>query len=114
MKHTLLPSELYQRSVATRKHTTYFPRIMSEITQNQLDEIVAAAEPYVIKECTSHHLACECREAALAALLNEVMLAHANPNDPDYNECDKSPCQWCQIARWLTDPRHLTSTPNQP
>lgn len=31
-------------------------------------------------------------------LLREVMETHADPVSSDYNECDKSRCQWCEDA----------------
>lgn len=36
-------------------------------------------------------------------LLNEVMRSHADPDSPDYNECDKDPCAWCTEAKELID-----------
>lgn len=33
-------------------------------------------------------------------LLTEVMDNHADPDNPDYNGCDKDPCMWCTSARW--------------
>lgn len=32
-------------------------------------------------------------------LIREVMQWHANPEATEYNECEKSPCRWCEIAK---------------
>jgi hypothetical protein len=32
-------------------------------------------------------------------LLQEVIDEHKDPTNPAYNECDKSPCAWCQNAQ---------------
>jgi hypothetical protein len=37
-------------------------------------------------------------------LLREVMQSHADPTDPNYNQCDTSPCQWCEDAKKLIGP----------
>ena len=34
----------------------------------------------------------------LRDLLKEIILNHSDPNNPDYNECDKEPCAWCLSA----------------
>jgi hypothetical protein len=48
--------------------------------------------------CTTHHYACACREESFKELLCEVMRAHADPDNPEYNECDIEPCEWCTRA----------------
>ena len=35
----------------------------------------------------------------LRDLLAEVAMIHADPENPDYNECDVSPCAWCESAK---------------
>jgi sulfite reductase beta subunit-like hemoprotein len=35
---------------------------------------------------------------ALRRLVGEVMGWHADPDSPDYNACDTSPCDWCRRA----------------
>ena len=35
----------------------------------------------------------------LRDLLAEVVMIHADPENPDYNECDVSPCAWCESAK---------------
>lgn len=37
--------------------------------------------------------------AALRELVNEVIRDHADDSSGFYNECDKSPCQWCAEAK---------------
>lgn len=32
-------------------------------------------------------------------LLVEVLMIHADPENPGYNECDVAPCAWCESAR---------------
>lgn len=54
-----------------------------------------------MKECVTHHHACDCREAAFAELLREVMRTHADKNSSEYNECDKARCNWCERASVL-------------
>ena len=39
----------------------------------------------------------------LRDLLAEVVMIHADPANPDYNECDVSPCAWCESARVYID-----------
>ena len=51
--------------------------------------------------CTTHHKACACRELIMADLLKDIMQAHADPNDLDYNECDVEMCLWCSKAQEL-------------
>lgn len=38
---------------------------------------------------------------SLESLVREVMFWHADPESPNYNECDKSPCEWCSNASGL-------------
>ena len=40
-----------------------------------------------------------------APLLKEVVLSHADPDDPSYNECEKpnSLCAWCEDAQPIID-----------
>ena len=52
----------------------------------------------MVTSCTTHHHACDCREEELKELLGEVMRAHADPDNPEYNECDVEPCEWCTRA----------------
>lgn len=59
------------------------------------------------KRCTTHHHACDCRERAFRELIEEVLLWHSDPELPEYNECDKYPCMWCENARLLL-PETLT------
>ncbi len=33
-------------------------------------------------------------------LLREILTEHADPQSPNYNECDTDPCEWCVNARW--------------
>jgi hypothetical protein len=39
--------------------------------------------------------------ASMARLISEVMRWHSDPESCDYNECDKSKCQWCETASRL-------------
>jgi len=34
----------------------------------------------------------------ITALLKEVMRQHADPEAPEYNECDTAQCNWCERA----------------
>jgi hypothetical protein len=40
-------------------------------------------------------------------LLTDILAAHADPNNPDYNECETedTQCQWCQSAAALYPPQ---------
>jgi len=53
------------------------------------------------RRCTTHYYACDCREAIMRQLLGEIMSEHSDPDDPNYNECDLDPCQWCIEAQAL-------------
>ena len=61
-----------------------------------------------MKECITHHFACDCREAAFKELLLEVMQSHADPRSSDYQDCGNYPCLWCQKAAELLN---LTPSP---
>jgi hypothetical protein len=54
-----------------------------------------------MKNCVTHHYACDCREALIKELLEEIVYIHGNPNEFGYNECDKpgEQCDWCRKAR---------------
>lgn len=56
------------------------------------------------RRCTSHHHACDCREAEMSDLLSEIMEGHADPQYSEYNNCDDDPCMWCQRAAALLPP----------
>jgi hypothetical protein len=51
--------------------------------------------------CTTHHFACACREKEFRDLLEDVMRDHSDPTTCFYNECEKSPCEWCVKAKRL-------------
>ena len=44
-------------------------------------------------------------------LLREVMVLHRSADSPEYNECDKSPCMWCEIAAKIMTPNLNSPTP---
>lgn len=56
-----------------------------------------------MKECVTHHHACDCREEKTTGLLVEIMRQHADPDDDQYNECDLKLCAWCEEAERLID-----------
>ncbi len=58
-------------------------------------------------ECTTHHHACKCREAAFRELLEDIMRCHAYPNSGEYRECDKDLCEWCEKAAQLIGPLEM-------
>ena len=35
----------------------------------------------------------------LRELLQEIIDVHADPDNPEYNGCDKDPCMWCVSAK---------------
>jgi hypothetical protein len=35
----------------------------------------------------------------LRNLLSEIIDSHADPDNPDYNQCDIDPCAWCESAK---------------
>lgn len=51
--------------------------------------------------CSTHHLACDCRETAFRVLLQEVIWWHSDPDLAEYNGCDTDPCLWCVSAKLL-------------
>ena len=43
--------------------------------------------------------------AVMVELIREVMGWHCDPDSPEYNECEREPCYWCeQAARVLHKP----------
>lgn len=44
------------------------------------------------------------RDAEIESLLREVMRQHADPDAPEYNECDTAPCNWCERAVRIIGP----------
>ena len=44
------------------------------------------------------------RDAEINSLLREVMQQHADPDAPEYNQCDTEPCNWCERAAKLIRP----------
>ena len=40
---------------------------------------------------------------AARELLREVVWLHSDPDSPEYNECDKAECNWCERAKKLFD-----------
>lgn len=51
------------------------------------------------------------RPISLRNLLSEIIDSHADPDNPDYNQCDIDPCAWCWSATAhidaMNDPRPL-------
>ena len=39
----------------------------------------------------------------LIPLVSEVMANHRDPQSGEYNECEKSPCMWCDLAQKAID-----------
>ena len=39
----------------------------------------------------------------LIPLVEEVMANHRDPQSGEYNECEKSPCMWCDLAQKAID-----------
>lgn len=37
-------------------------------------------------------------------LLQEVMQSHCDPESPEYNECEKAQCRWCELAQSICGP----------
>jgi len=55
----------------------------------------------------------------LRELLSEIIYSHADPGNPDYNECDIDLCGWCwsakaHIAEMPTDKKSLTVQGDEP
>ena len=72
--------------------------------------LAAVVQPRLVRRCVSHHFACDCREAAFAELLKDVMQLHSDPNGAQYNECDTAPCSWCEEAKRLMLHGHPDTT----
>lgn len=72
-----------------------------EFNRTRLSDAAWAETEHSARECITHHHACDCRERAFRELISEVMLWHSDPESADYNECDKTPCMWCENARKL-------------
>jgi hypothetical protein len=75
--------------------------------------LAAVVQPRLVRRCVSHHFACDCREAAFAELLKDVMQLHSDPNGAQYNKCDTAPCSWCEEAKRLMLHGHPDTTPAQ-
>ena len=54
-----------------------------------------------MKECITHHFACDCREERFRVLLMDTIMAHSTPDNGNYNWCDEEPCEWCVEAKSL-------------
>ena len=39
----------------------------------------------------------------LIPLVKEVMSNHRDPQSGEYNECESSPCMWCDLAQKVVD-----------
>jgi hypothetical protein len=72
--------------------------------------LAAVVQPRLVRRCVSHHFACDCREAAFAELLKDVMQLHCDPNGAQYNKCDTAPCSWCEEAKRLMLHGHPDTT----
>ena len=57
-----------------------------------------------MKTCTTHHFACDCREAKFKELLQDVMDSHSSTDNGAYNACEIDPCSWCIQAGELIGP----------
>jgi hypothetical protein len=47
-------------------------------------------------------------------LLSEVMGQHADPEAPEYNECDKARCNWCERAAKVLEMLEILAVPKEP
>jgi hypothetical protein len=47
----------------------------------------------------------------LASLCEEIRCAHRDPDDDDYNECEKDECAWCSDSRTAIDQLRLRVAP---
>lgn len=56
-----------------------------------------------IRKLTMQQRDNELRLAVLSALVKEVATQHRDPNSPEYNECDKGECLWCEAARMASN-----------
>lgn len=59
------------------------------------------SKPPFADKCVTHHYACDCREAKFRELLEDVIHAHIDLGSANYNDCENSPCMWCQEAKLL-------------
>ena len=50
----------------------------------------------------------------LIPLVKEVMSNHRDPQSGEYNECESSPCMWCDIAQKAIDAARVKETNNAP
>lgn len=69
------------------------------ISRNELRGCVdRAIEHALSSSCGVGWLFPEVREK-VRTLLTEIIQLHADPNAPEYNECDKQQCYWCEQAK---------------
>jgi hypothetical protein len=95
---TSLPNAKVQATPPTSPKTKMETR--SETSEKQTASL-GSPLPRLVRRCTSHHFACDCREARFAELLEDTIRAHSTPDNGNYNECDKDPCMWCVEAKAL-------------
>jgi len=61
-----------------------------------VDEAVTSAEPNIpllrVRQAMTERI-------PIQTLLEEVMHSHASVDDPDYNFCDVTMCEWCKSAK---------------
>tara|TARA_R110000868_G_scaffold60676_2_gene184988 strand:+ start:6181 stop:6462 length:282 start_codon:yes stop_codon:yes gene_type:complete len=61
---------------------------------------VKATETLFIRAIELVRNTCQALKTAID-LLEEVEWSHRDNNNPDYNQCDGDPCEFCRVARTL-------------
>ena len=70
--------------------------------RNEELEIACATgwgEPQLVKQLKARIAELE----QLIPLVKEVMSNHRDPQSGEYNECESSPCMWCDLAQKVVD-----------
>lgn len=82
--------EVTEGSILARK-------VRDELNRKRKSE--SARSPITVPQIRNADL--ERRNAKMETLIVEILNLHSNPEMPEYNECDKFPCFWCEQAKAL-------------
>ena len=95
--------EQQERSIATLKQR------ISDLEQERnywRGQTIPADTPATVAELRAELAAANKRIAELEQLIplvKEVMSNHRDPQSGEYNECESSPCMWCDLAQKVVD-----------
>lgn len=83
------------------------------VSNDELKSLYQSLRPYpsesTVSECLAELIGRRADALAASNLLIEVMQEHSDRGGPNYNECDKVQCSWCDQANALIDKARGTS-----